>query len=438
MLRGNQADDSNFTLIEITKQHHTNSSHLIESEILHQDKHSKFTKAHKNRKILHKINGLELFLHAAFLDNRFHDTIVRILGMQCRDAPWTALNFACIIYEGEKEVGRTVAKRYFIDQTWPWWGNHYGVMIDCSFPKLTKVDSVSLISNNSRYRYDLILEDTTRVSKPEEFAVCVKPAYGNMQVSRLVEWFETFRLVGVTRFIIYDTDMQGPSRYVLDYYEGQGLLKVIKFPFSSAIRHNVKQLHPEITPGKIGALDQQSFLVAMQDCLYRFHNSFTHLLFVDLDEILLPSNNVKLPDLLKRLDSQYLSAAGYMFLTSWHFVEHGEVAEAPDFLYMQKHAIGTKPILNQPKSVIRTDRAVSVNFHSVLDVPEAGYSNEKMSNWHQTAYVLHFRGKCLHKFEEPTCKEMLNDTYSDLNLQGYRHTVMYNVKKILDFLDVGD
>lgn len=312
-------------------------------------------------------------------------------------------------------------------------------MIDCSFPIIHQADSVLLASyNSSHYKFKLNIENTNTTRK-QDLAVCVKPAYGNLKVSRLVEWFEMFRLLGITNFILYDSEIQGPSRYVLDYYKNQGVLTVFPFPFTTAIRHNVKVLHPEYTPGKFSALDQQSYLVAMQDCLYRYHQTFSHLLFVDLDELVLPTHHLTLPQLVSYLDGRYVKAAGYMFLTSWHFEELGELLDMPSYLYLQRFGRGTIPALNQPKSIVRTDRTISVNFHSVLDVPETGYSNEEMP-WQDTAYVAHFRGTCKSKFDAAECSTLLqpNNTFEDTNLRSYINALNTNVKKILTFLDIGE
>ncbi len=384
-----------------------------------------------NHPVLIKQEGLDLFIHRAFLDDRFHEPIVRIFAMQKKTDVLDG--WKCKATSRDGRVDETIAKRYIIDLTWPWWGPQYACCFDCHFTGSITPHQITLYSPDEKYVFNLKVERTI-VSKPRRsLAVCVKPASGEFDIARLVEWFEILQLAGVQDFIIYDSDVHGPAKHVLEFYKHKGILKIINFPFSQATVVNIN--YPGYTQGKQEAVYQQTYLVAMHDCLYRFYGSYEHLLFIDLDEILLPVRNESLVNVIQELQRIRKNGVGFLFQTSWHFTDHGETSDPniPKYLYMQRHLVGTVPMQNQPKSIVLTDKAISLNFHSLLDVPERKYSNEVVS-WEHFGYIYHFRGKCIDKFFEDKCEEMIKNTRLDPILPRYKNDLIRKVSAILQHL----
>ena len=185
-------------------------------------------------------------------------------------------------------------------------------------PKDTFVDIIDIGPYGQEYRIQIPVNYYKEGPK-KTIAVCVKPVRGKLEVSKLVEWFEMFRVVGIEDFIIYDTDVMGSTKFVFDFYVRQGILDLIAFPFIMALLDHVDG--PHMRPVDRYGVYQQSFLVAMQDCFYRYQHQFEYLLFVDLDEILLPNSDISVQHLAHLVHKQYPNAAAFMFLTAWHFEE---------------------------------------------------------------------------------------------------------------------
>ena len=179
--------------------------------------------------------------------------------------------------------------------------------------------------------------------------------------------------------------------------------------------------------------------MAMHDCLYRFRSTYEHMSFIDIDEVILPRRDESLVTAVQRARTLYPSAAGLLFLTAWHFEDYYSDANHSDqtvlYLYMQKYRRATIPIDNQPKCVIVTDRVITINFHSVINVFKGGYGNHVVSQ-DDIGYLHHFRGQCSVKFEKKTCDEFRSKVRVDPVIPRYEAALRTSVAKVLDFLQV--
>ena len=388
------------------------------------------------RKIIYKSNGIELYMNDAYLDDRNNETYLRILGLQRKDK--IKVDFKCqwmTVAQGVEVLTEVKAKRILVDSSWPTWTPHHAVDFDCKLPHGVKPTVATLASADGRHSFRMPVSQTQIQPYRKTLALCVKPITGHFKVSRLVEWFELVRLSGVDKIILYNSDIFGTARYVLDYYDRIGVATIVTWPFLLAVLQSVD--NAKISPEERYGIYQQTYLLAMHDCLYKFRAQYENLLFIDLDEVLLPTKHKTLIEMTKAIRAQFKFGAGFLFNTAWHFEEHGEIKNEsiPDYLYMQRYARATRPGDVQPKSIVSTDRAISLNFHSILDVPRREYSNEVMSA-QQYAYLHHYRGRCDEKFEPWRCKEFLAKHRVDPVMIRYRQNMIVNVRRVLNYINI--
>ena len=378
--------------------------------------------------------GVLLYIHTAILDLRFNGDIVRILALERRDAEIP--DFVCRVPGNGTDVTLEVpAPKMFLDPTWPHWSHYFAVGFDCHLPRNTRPKNVEFTSQDKAITFKIPVEVPVHYSHRKPLGICVKPVSGNLDIARLVEWFEINRLVGMEDFIIYVSDVRGPVQFVLNYYSD--IVTEVPFAYLVSILQIIDTDKNAMTPEIRYAAYQQIYLVALHDCLFRFHTMYENILFIDIDEVLLPVRNETLPEMIRYVRSTYQRGAGFMFLTAWHFEELSpkEKEASPPFLYMQRHPVATLPIENQPKSIIATDLALSVNFHSILNVPAAHYSNEIMP-WKTLGYIHHYRGTCKDKFEPDRCKELLQETRTDPVFPKYKKKLASNVESVMDVLQM--
>ena len=95
--------------------------------------------------IFYKNPDLELFLHKAYLDDRYQQTYIRIYGLQQKGHVTGA--FLCrfpSIEEGGMFLRDVPAKFLLVDASWPKDSPYNAVNFDCKLPKGESPESVEL------------------------------------------------------------------------------------------------------------------------------------------------------------------------------------------------------------------------------------------------------------------------------------------------------
>jgi hypothetical protein len=321
-----------------------------------------------------------------------------------------------------------------IDSNWPLYNKYFAFMMTCQLE-----GSVPLQVTVSRGRHDVILpvhEAKPAFAVRHTLAVCVKPMTGQFSVSRIVEWLELHMAAGYDNFILYDTDVQGSTRYVLEYYENKGLLTVRHFPFLMAIL-SLAERKTSIGDNLRYALYQQVYLVALHDCILRFYPSYRYLAMVDLDEVILPAKNRSIIDLVAEVERHIPNVVSYMFYTYWHFQEFSPPSpNISDHLYIQKTASAPQPSLDQPKSLILTSLTLTVNWHGVLDVLDSAQIPRYLLSSTEHGAVHHFRsGRCQEHFHD-LCPNMTSSSSPCPEVQRYRDATEIAVRNVLNYLQL--
>ena len=182
----------------------------------------------------------------------------------------------------------------------------------CRLPSEEIPASVSLVHRrcDTPRNYVFIHKDAQGYHnrKKNDFTVCVTPLNFNYSnVNQLVEYIEVGRIFGAKKYVFYNHS-SGPEvgRY-LDQLRVEGVAEVIQWN----IPVRVDSWPPSVREVDIHYFGQ---LAALNDCLYR--NMFTaiNLVYIDLDEMIVPKKHDSWGQLVKYL--QYKSsggAAAYIF-----------------------------------------------------------------------------------------------------------------------------
>jgi hypothetical protein len=139
------------------------------------------------------------------------------------------------------------------------------------------VSTNALIDLNSTNEVRLPLFNTTPETNFElkdtlKFGVCVPPLFGHIPSTTLVEFVELNRLLGANHIIFYVHQVSSVIMKVLDYYQEQHIVTVISWDIP--VRDEHIWYHGQI--------------LAINDCLYRTMHHFSHVVFSDIDEFLVP------------------------------------------------------------------------------------------------------------------------------------------------------
>lgn len=155
---------------------------------------------------------------------------------------------------------------------------------------------------------------------PWQFGICVPPLHGVITFSHLVEYVEMSQLLGSDKIIFYRYMGDNKRTYsnpnidqVLDYYS----------------RKESVIVHPWKLPVAASHTWDQAQILAMQHCLYTTMITFKHLLFLEIDQFLIPRQDIKnLTSLLRVLELKYgKDTVVYKFRTAFFPPEVGELLE---------------------------------------------------------------------------------------------------------------
>lgn len=375
------------------------------------------------RQTLHFASGLELYIHGAFLDERFDRNVVRIFALRRQNS--AVPDFMCRWRANTgKLLSEVPAITQLLEYFWPAVFDYFAVSYNCFFTnKSSRPDEIEFISTNEKYVFLITVEKSVCRKKRKQMAICIKPVLGSLETTRLIEWFEIQHALGIRDILLYTTSMTGTAPYVVQYYEDLGLVQTIPFPYLMSVAQ-ILDKGPMDGQARY-ALYQKLLLIGLQDCLYRFYASYENLLILDLDEVLLPSPQHKdLGSMLHYLHKYSPSnSTNFLFQTAWHFEDYGVTDDIPDIFYMLRMSKASEPTDLSPKSIIVTDRAVFFNFHSVM-MPGYRHTNVHHSS---VGHLHHFRGLCAHKFNKTQCDKLNQTQRYDPVLAHNRMTVMQNM-----------
>ena len=165
---------------------------------------------------------------------------------------------------------------------------------------------------------------TYQVNKSDSIGVCVKPMYlKSNQILDLIEFIEFNKILGVSKFTMYNQTMSDKVSCVLNYYKNQD--KSV-----SIMSWNLRSVGPNIE------IHDEGHMASVNDCVYRNMNVFRYLMPVDLDEFIIPHMNETLQDMIRFLNSKEVVikkdkkvrcgklASSYNFQNSFFYIKLGK------------------------------------------------------------------------------------------------------------------
>ena len=198
--------------------------------------------------------------------------------------------------------------------------------------------------------------------KKIEFAACLYKGIIAKDTSLLdvASWVEINRAIGVEHITMYDQDIGPNITRLLKNYEREGFIKLIDW----------KIYNPDFR------ISYNGQLATANDCFYRYLRRAKYIIFIDLDELIIPHSTATLGDMMRLTHlSKLENITQYRFYNSfWH--------ESPISLVndtnlsteeLPIHFRRLKRTKNPPetiryKNIIRTETAVRIGIHNVYSM----------------------------------------------------------------------
>ncbi len=133
-----------------------------------------------------------------------------------------------------------------------------------------------------------------QLSASDEVSACVKPLHFDYgRTLELLEFLELNKLLGVTRFTLYNHTVSREVSCVLRDYADRGEVDLLPWSLNMASQSEIRT---------------EGLFAALNDCLYRNMWRYNYLLLIDLDEFVVPRNNRTLAQMIRLRHLAYLTA----------------------------------------------------------------------------------------------------------------------------------
>jgi len=133
-------------------------------------------------------------------------------------------------------------------------------------------------------------------SNTSNIGVCVKPIHFKYNKTlELLQFIELNMILGVTRFTLYNDTMSEEVNCLLSHYIKEGVVEVLPWKLDMDSQKEIRT---------------EGLFAALNDCLYRNMNSFKYLMLIDMDELIIPYQNLTLVEMLNDLGTRNLIQAG--------------------------------------------------------------------------------------------------------------------------------
>ncbi|TRY80275.1 hypothetical protein TCAL_12398 [Tigriopus californicus] len=237
-----------------------------------------------------KIQGHTIFVYSAFLDERNASyPFIRVLSASPQNYALDLPHIVCDIFQEDGQLLATlpinIQFRHCCEKK-----PYFFLSYECDLSRTSKsirlaAEWVSLKSINppdqtNTSTPNLKIHTLPRLNSKDiagTFVVCVRPFFRNWNSTfQLIEFLEMYKILGVSHFVFYDYQIGKGAKIVLNHYEAQGLVTVLQWTLKLSTQH-------------ILAIGQ---IVSINDCKMRAINRFEFLIHVDVDEFLLPRNDL--------------------------------------------------------------------------------------------------------------------------------------------------
>ncbi|KAH7637473.1 heterotrimeric g protein alpha subunit b-like protein [Dermatophagoides farinae] len=181
-------------------------------------------------------------------------------------------------------------------------------------------------------------------------AICVKPLhyYYNKTIN-LMEFIELNRLLGVKRFYFFNHTISSQVNHLLQLYQHYepDLLNIFQWQLPIKSQTEIRT---------------EGIFAALNDCLYRArYNRFRYVMFIDLDEFIMPNNHQNLIDLLHDVEQFYPNKIGaFSFRNGFFYLQY------PDDNQQQQQigkSINNDNLHHKLITLTKTWRKINLNIH---------------------------------------------------------------------------
>ena len=350
-----------------------------------------------------------IFILSAFYDQRIASHLVRLITLQEKN---DNRQLSCSFKKGTYLFLSHTDKYKMCENH----GRKFeGWIYSCHLPTWLLVPKSVFISvgNPNFNRTHFLKLDLISLAKKEKqkyFGICIPPLFGSFPMTKLIQFFELSQILGASHFHFYLQNVSSSVHFILNYYAKLNLVSMTQWELPSIVTGDSIWYHGQ--------------LLAIQDCLYKNMASFKYLLFLDLDELIIPRNAYNWADMIGLIKNKTEDAVGFSFKSA--FFDPWQMPESSQQLSYLQLLERSKAVSNvRTKVMIEPDKVFEMGIHHLSKPITENLTVIEVSP--DVAIIHHYRS-CNIKYE-PTmqCKRKIRDAiilkYSKQLQDCYNHRV---------------
>ena len=323
----------------------------------------------------------------------------------------------CIGVHRWVEFGKLVEVKYEVDF------GYYAVFRLASELQLPHSVLLSENSNCTTFitnEMSLYYSNYTSDSKRMEFATCLHQGLvtndNQEKLLNIASWIELNRELGVDHVTIYNQDISSKVYKLLKGYEEDGFVSIVEWKLNN----------PE---KRIGVNGQ---VMVINDCFYRHLRNAKYILFIDVDELIVPHNTSTLSEMMKQIDDPKITQ--YRFYNSfWHDV--GNFVNGTNYTFdnsskslVPVHFRRTWRTINCPitirhKNIVKVETAIQVGIHHVYTMKKG---QKRLQVSEKFGLMHHYRIPD-YAFMEDKMEDLTMSRYTDKVMLRLKHTLKNNI-----------
>ena len=336
----------------------------------------------------------DVYVYGAYLDLRQQGNFtVQILALK-RNKDHDSL--VCHVVDGAKH-------HVLYAQAYRMCENHgkvyEGWIYSCVLPQTlqTLPHNISVVSLSQRQAHSKTFTTLNLKTIPSKTAstagqigVCVPPLFGDLNLSLLINFIQMCKVLGAGKVFMYVDSVSSEIKKFLKYHsENDASLSVIDWNL------------PENVSGSEDRIWYHGQLLAVQDCLYHNMDSFHFLLFMDLDEMLVPQDTHDWQEMLTKVfTTETKQSVAALSFNSVFFDLTRVPEESENILYFQ-HLHRTRSISRmRNKLLVQPLKVFELGIHHLSKALSEEFKSVDVSD--QTALLHHYH-TCV-KINEPPVK----------------------------------
>ncbi|CAH1772384.1 unnamed protein product [Owenia fusiformis] len=298
--------------------------------------------------------------HAQFADSEGQVGVVRLIGVASRDIPDLYCRLSDKSGNGYSVPARHHAMSRVLVETMYRECTYFPYFVDCPLYESHKDHVVDVVGITDKMCGEvdtwLPVTQTFFDNMPDtshSVIICMKTLFGLINPSRLIEFLEFSKILGVEKVVIYGVyDIGLDVRDVLDGYIKEGFITIIdwRLPFDPNLTHFFGEK------------------AAINDCLYRYGPQYKYMLFSDFDEYFIPRSHNTLYELFESIEdtfqNPYHPIGAFRFLQTRFCIDSPEPSNDNTHLVTMSNTMRDDPSIIAAKCVVIPKNVVEMDVHT--------------------------------------------------------------------------